>query len=87
MLLNDKFDVWQVPLDGGKATNLTQGVGRAQQIQFRLVRFGARRWRRTRWRRWRRRCGAAADSDGVDLSKPVTLSAYGEWTKKSGYCR
>ncbi|MGH7669616.1 MAG: alpha/beta hydrolase family protein, partial [Gemmatimonadaceae bacterium] len=22
---------------------------------------------------------------GIDLSKPITLSAYGEWTKKSGY--
>ena len=30
--------------------------------------------------------GAGADDDeGVDLSKPLLLSAYGEWTKKSGY--
>ena len=30
--------------------------------------------------------GAAADEDsGIDLSKPVTLSAYGDRTKKSGY--
>src|SRR6185312_11505883 len=30
--------------------------------------------------------GAGNDDDeGVDLSKPITLSAYGEWTKKSGY--
>ena len=32
VLLYDKFDVWQVPLDGGRATNLTRGVGRAQQV-------------------------------------------------------
>jgi dipeptidyl aminopeptidase/acylaminoacyl peptidase len=27
------------------------------------------------------------DQDGIDLSKPVYLSLYGEWTKKSGYAR
>ena len=40
VLLYDKFDVWEAPLDGGKPTNLTAGVGRAQQIQFRVTRFG-----------------------------------------------
>jgi dipeptidyl aminopeptidase/acylaminoacyl peptidase len=30
--------------------------------------------------------GAGNDEDeGVDLAKPLTLTAYGEWTKKSGY--
>jgi len=27
------------------------------------------------------------DDDGLDLSQPLLLSAYGEWTKKSGYFR
>lgn len=27
------------------------------------------------------------DVMGVDLSKPVYISTYGEWTKKSGFCR
>jgi len=83
VLLYDKFDVWQVPLDGGKPSNLTQGVGRAQQIQFRVTRFGAGGG--GRGGRGGGGGGAAADSDGVDLSLPVTLSAYGDRTKKSGY--
>ncbi len=83
VLLYDKFDVWQLPLDGGKAVNLTQGVGQAQEIQFRVVRFGAGGG----GGRGGRGGGAfaAEEDEGVDLSKPVTLSAYGDRTKKSGY--
>jgi len=84
VLLYDKFDVWQAPLDGGKAVNLTNGVGSAQQIQFRVVRFGAPGGGGRGGRGGG--AGAAADEDsGIDLSKPVTLSAYGDRTKKSGY--
>src|SRR4029077_9949472 len=74
VLLYDKFDVWQAPLDGGKPTNLTQGVGRSQQIQFRVTRFGsAGGGRGGRGGGGGRGGAAAADSDGVDLSLPVTL--------------
>jgi acetyl esterase/lipase len=83
VLLYDKYDVWQAPLDGSPATNLTQGVGRAQGIQFRVVRFGAGAGGGRGGGRGG--AGAAADSDGVDLAKPVTLSAYGDRTKKFGY--
>ena len=79
VLLYDKFDVWQAPLDGGKPVNLTKGMGRSQAIQFRVVQFGAAGGGRGG------RGGAAADSNGVDLSQPVTLSAYGDRTKKTGY--
>ncbi|MGH7620276.1 MAG: prolyl oligopeptidase family serine peptidase, partial [Gemmatimonadaceae bacterium] len=84
VLVYDKFDVWQVPLDGTKETNLTEGVGRAQGIQFRIVRFSAGGGRGGRGG-GRGGGGAAADSDGIDLSAPVTLSAYGDRTKKYGY--
>ncbi|MCC6245815.1 MAG: S9 family peptidase [Gemmatimonadaceae bacterium] len=78
VLLYDKFDVWQVPLDGGRATNLTRGVGRAQSIQFRVVRWNTPTAGRG--------AGAGAtDDDGIDLSQPITLSAYGDRTKKSGF--
>ena len=86
VLLNHRYDIWQMPLDGGKAANLTQGAGEAGKIRFRIVRldrrpgqgggggggggFGG---------------GAAADDDGIDLTKPLTLAAYGDWTKKTGY--
>lgn len=84
VLLYDKYDVWRVPLDGGKAIDLTGGVGRAQGIQFRVVRFNAG-GRGGRGGGGGRGGAAAADTDGVDLSQPVTLSAYGDRTKKFGY--
>ncbi len=85
VLLDHRFDLYEVPLDGGKITNLTGGMGDSQQIVFRLVRLD-----RAGGGRGGRGGGAfgapsADDDDGVDLSKPLLLSAYGEWTKKSGY--
>jgi acetyl esterase/lipase len=84
VLLYDDFDIWQVPLVGGKAVNLTGGTGAKEQIHFKRVRFdragGARGGRGGAG-------GAAADDQdaGIDLTQPLTLSAYGEWTKKSGF--
>jgi dipeptidyl aminopeptidase/acylaminoacyl peptidase len=54
----------------------------AQQIVLRLVRLD-----QPPRRGGFRFAGAAdqGDDEGIDLSKPLTLSAYGEWTKKSGY--
>jgi acetyl esterase/lipase len=87
VLLNHKYDVWAMPLAGGKPIDLTQGVGAAQQIQFRVVRLDRRAGRGGRG-------GGGGifgsglggeDDEGVDLSKPVLFSAYGEWTKKTGY--
>ena len=39
VLLNHDFDIWSVPLAGGKATNLTGGAGDAGQVRFRYVRL------------------------------------------------
>jgi dipeptidyl aminopeptidase/acylaminoacyl peptidase len=87
VLLNHRFDVWNVPLDGGKASSLTGGVGDAQQIVFRIVRLD--RAGGGRGGRGGGRGGAFAGGDdedaGIDLTKPILLSAYGELTKKSGY--
>lgn len=81
VLVYDKFDVWKLALDGrGEPVNLTRGVGAAQQTQLRVVRldrsgggggFGGGQ-------------GSSGD-EGIDLTKPLTLSAYGVWDKKSGY--
>ena len=84
VLLYDKYDVWSAPLDGTKATNITQGVGRAQQIQFRITRFGGGGGGGRGGGRGGGG-GAASDSDGVDMTQPITLSAYGDRTKKSGF--
>ena len=37
-LLYDKYDIWQIAPDGSSAKNLTDGVGRKEKIEFRVVR-------------------------------------------------
>ncbi|MEP6764864.1 MAG: hypothetical protein ABJB66_11160, partial [Gemmatimonadaceae bacterium] len=81
VLLYDDFDIWNVPLEGGKGVNLTGGMGAKEQIHFKLVRLdraggggGGRGGRGGGG-------GGAANQDedeGVDLSQPITVSAYGE---------
>ena len=41
VLLHDRYDVWQISPDGRLAKNLTDGIGRKKNIQFRLVRTDA----------------------------------------------
>ncbi|MEP6832078.1 MAG: prolyl oligopeptidase family serine peptidase [Gemmatimonas sp.] len=85
VLLYDDFDIWQVPLEGGKAVNLTGGMGVKDQIRFRLVRFDRAGGGGGGGRGGAGGGGGGAEDEGVDLTKPLTVSAYGEWTKKSGY--
>jgi len=75
-----RYDLWYVPIDGSTAKNLTNGYGTKNEVRLRVVRpipldpmvdYGPG--------------GAAAERQVIDLQKPVTLSAYGEWTKKSGF--
>lgn len=42
VLLNDRFDIWQVAGDGSGAKALTDGVGRKEMITFRYVRLDPR---------------------------------------------
>jgi dipeptidyl aminopeptidase/acylaminoacyl peptidase len=85
VLAYQDLDLWQLPLDGSMGRNLTKGVGEKEQIRFRLVRLDQPS--RGRGFRGRGRAQAPDDVDdlGVDLTKPLVLSAYGKWTKKSGY--
>jgi len=82
VLLYDKYDIWQVAADGSKVQRLTDGA--AEQVRHRLVRLdeaaGGMRWRRST-------TSQSADDLWIDLSKPVYLSLFGEWTKKSGYAQ
>src|SRR4029078_11741500 len=86
VILNHHFDVYAVPRGGGKPVNLTGGMGDAQQTVFRIVRLD-RPNGGGRGGRGGGAFGAAPgeDDEGIDLSKPLLLSAYGEWTKKTGY--
>lgn len=66
VILNHRYDLWLQPLDGGPATNLTDGFGAENEIRLRYVRLDR-------------------DERLIDISRPLFLSAYGEWTKKAGY--
>jgi dipeptidyl aminopeptidase/acylaminoacyl peptidase len=81
VIAQHRYDLWLLPYDGSDATNLTKGVGADNDIRFRYVRTvpddqpggGGRGGR------------GGGRSRKIDLSKPVTLSAYGQWTKTSGF--
>ena len=71
VLLTDAWDIWKVSADGGAAVNLTVN-GKKEAI------------------RYQRRFALEPREDrenGIDLSKPMYFSAYGEWTKKGGIAR
>jgi dipeptidyl aminopeptidase/acylaminoacyl peptidase len=71
------FDLWLLPLDGvSAARNLTGGAGEKSQVRYRIVRLDPIPDMATR----RIRTGQI-----VDLTKPVTLSMFGKFTKKSGF--
>ena len=73
-LLYDRFDVWRAPADGSAAVNLTNGIGREQKIQFRVVRSDL--------------TGDEDEVDlGVDPAKPLTLRGESEETRASGFFR
>ena len=66
--------------------NLT-GDGKKNQVRYQnLYRFDAPRVGRGR-EGWTRRAGAVNPADGIDLSQPLYVATYGEWTKKEGVAR
>jgi dienelactone hydrolase len=65
VLISDDWDIWQVPVAGGVATNLTVN-GRKEGV------------------RHRRPLDFSSDEAGLDLTRPVYVDLYAEWTKKSG---
>jgi dienelactone hydrolase len=80
VIVYDEFDLWELFPDGAKPRRLTDGA--ADQVRHRYVdpevaRRGGRGGRG----------GFNADAEPIDLSKPVYLSVYGEWNKKSGFAR
>ena len=76
VIAHHRYDLWLLPLDGSAARNLTNGEGGKNEIQFRVVRTTPPDPMAPRLQR---------EGRLIDLARPVTLSAYGEWTKKSGY--
>jgi len=76
VIAHHRYDLWLVPLDGTAPKNLTNGVGAKKEIRFRILRVEPTDPTVPRF---------VGPRGTIDLTKPLTLSAYGEWTKKSGY--
>lgn len=72
VLLNDRYDVWQVATDGSGAINLTEGVGRKNRITFRYARLDP---------------PVPGEDRGIDPAKPLLLTAVSEWTREEGLYR
>jgi dipeptidyl aminopeptidase/acylaminoacyl peptidase len=66
LIVNHKYDLWMLPLDGSVPKNITMGAGDRNEIRFRYVSFDR-------------------GERSIDATKPLLLSAYGEWTKKAGF--
>jgi dipeptidyl aminopeptidase/acylaminoacyl peptidase len=92
VVLDHKYDLWLVSLDGGGTPrNLTSGAGAKSDTRFRYVRLEPDE---------NAPAGGAGGGGGfggggrggggggtIDLSKPVLLSAFNEQDKKAGYYR
>ncbi|NUQ13200.1 MAG: S9 family peptidase, partial [Gemmatimonadaceae bacterium] len=79
VIVQQRYDLVLLSLDGSSAPrNLTAGAGARREIRYRVARtepVDSAAPRRVRSGR------------EIDLSKPVTLTTYGEYTKKSGFSR
>ncbi len=93
VLLYDNWDIWKVPTKPGSEApvNLT-GDGKKTQVHYQaLYRFeptragGAGGGRGGRGGGGGR--GGVSAADGIDLSQPLYIATYGEWTKKEGVSR
>ncbi|HEY4305094.1 MAG TPA: prolyl oligopeptidase family serine peptidase [Gemmatimonadaceae bacterium] len=84
-IANHDYDMYFMPFDGSAPKNLTNGVGTKNEVRYRYANIepdtgapagggfggGGR--------------GGAARATKIDLSKPMTVTSYGEWTKKAGF--
>ena len=82
VIMQHRYDLWVLPFDGSDARNLTNGVGADNDIRFRYINpvpdesAGGGGGRGGRGGGGRRK---------IDLSEPITLQAYGQWTKQAGF--
>lgn len=88
VLLSDNWDIWKVPVAAGApAVNLTVD-GKKNQVRYRnLYNWGDEDAPVAGAGGRGGRGGGAGASNGVDMSKPMFIGTYGEWTKKEGVSR
>ncbi|HEY0898926.1 MAG TPA: prolyl oligopeptidase family serine peptidase, partial [Sphingobacteriaceae bacterium] len=73
VLIYDRYDIWSFNAEDGKARNITNGLGRKQQITFRYADFKAERRR--------------INEKPISTRKMVWLQAFNNITKESGWYR
>jgi len=78
VVVQNRFDLWLLPLDGSAAQNLTNGVGARDRVVYRYI--------RTQPLDSSMKRGARVARE-IDLSQPLTLAMYGEFTKKAGFAK
>jgi dipeptidyl aminopeptidase/acylaminoacyl peptidase len=71
-----RYDLWLLPLDGSAPKSLTNGLGAKSEMRLRVIRTEPVDPTVPR---------AVGPRGTIDLSKRVTLAAYGEYTKKAGF--
>jgi dipeptidyl aminopeptidase/acylaminoacyl peptidase len=76
MIAQQRYDLWLLPLDGTAPRNLTNGIGAKNEVRFRYVRTEPVDPTIPR---------SIGPRGTIDLTKPITVSAYGEYTKKAGF--
>jgi dipeptidyl aminopeptidase/acylaminoacyl peptidase len=76
IIVNHRYDLWLMPLDGSAPKNLTNGAGTKNETRFRYVRAEPLDPTQPR---------SVGPRGTIDLSRPMLLSAYGEYTKKAGF--
>ncbi len=72
-LVYDRYDVWQLFVDGRKPVNLTGGHGRAAKVQLRVQRTEP--------------IDEEDDERGIDPAKPLVLRGESEDTRATGFFR
>jgi dipeptidyl aminopeptidase/acylaminoacyl peptidase len=98
VVVEQHYDLWALPLDGSPGRSLTNGAGARAEIRYRYVRTeplepnlgninggGGPGGPGGGLPGGGGRGGGAPTRATIDLSKPVLLSTYGEWTKKAGF--
>jgi dipeptidyl aminopeptidase/acylaminoacyl peptidase len=76
VIVQTKYDLWTLPLDGAKAQDVTGGFGARHQTILRLARLAPIDPMSSPQER---------TGDVWDLSRPTTLSAFGDLTKQAGF--
>lgn len=87
VIVYDRFDLWELAIDGSRATRLTRG--KEDSTVYRCVtetgggRGGGRGGPAAAPRS--APCALAGESRTIDTARPLLLTATGEYNKKSGY--